>query len=307
MRVATRCIAAVLEVQLTIAAALGQLAGEVTVLLLGVNLGNDAFLRLEVEGHRVVLVSVATHLEHGSALQSAGGRITSTRCVDEATVEHHEDLLALQVHVLVFYVGIAVEIGTARCCLIGQRVVGCILDRRVDAILAHAVHAVEGERVVNHLIIIIDGQLKGVHRRGVALQLGSSLFHDCRYRVGRNRLELARSRVGNGQRLAYYRRVNLLADGVHHLLHLGNSIGQGYLFRQLKGIRQGGILDHPFYGVGNNGIGFRQSSNRLRHILNVILTERRRGTCPHKNEGYEHQKDDRSLFHGCKGTKKSEE
>ena len=71
--------------------------------------------------------------------------------------------------------GIAVEMGASAGGDVGQRIAGRVLHRCINTVLLLAVQAVEVQRVVNHLIIFIDGQLQGVHRRGVALGLDGSV------------------------------------------------------------------------------------------------------------------------------------
>ena len=112
-------VAAVVEVHLAIAVALRQLRGHEAVVLLGVGIADDAFLRLEVEGHRVGLVGIAAHLEHrGAKLHT--GRIDRTRGMHQTGVELHVYLVAVQVHVLILHVGLAEEAGQSGGSLVGH-------------------------------------------------------------------------------------------------------------------------------------------------------------------------------------------
>ena len=184
MRVVASGIASVLEEHLSVSASLRDLTGQKAVLLLGIDAGDQSFLGLEVEGHRVALILVASHLEDRRTRQVMGRGVHLTRSMHHIAVQAHEDILAGQVHILVLHLRITIEIGARTDGIIGQRVVGRILHRRVDTVLTAAIHAVTGQGVVHHLIIFIDGQLNRVHRCGIAFGLdggfspGSLFFGD---------------------------------------------------------------------------------------------------------------------------------
>ena len=97
-----------LQKQFAVGTTLGYLTGQETVLLLGIYLGYQALLRLEVKGHGVVLVGVAAHLEHRSSLQTARRRVADTGGMNQTAVEHHVYFLTLQVHVLVLHVRVTI-------------------------------------------------------------------------------------------------------------------------------------------------------------------------------------------------------
>ena len=101
-------IATMLEEHLAIGTTLGDPTRQESVVLLGIDLSDKTFLRLEVKGHRVTLVFVATHLEHRGSHKLLGG-VHLTCGVHEVTVETHVDLLTLQVHVLVFHLRLTIE------------------------------------------------------------------------------------------------------------------------------------------------------------------------------------------------------
>ena len=159
MRLVAGSIAAVLNEHLALVVTLGALTGQIAVFLLGVHIADQAFLRLEVEGHRVVLVGVLPHLKHGLADQHAG-RVGLWRGMHHTTVEAHVDFCALQVHVLIFHVGITIDVSRLRRGHIDQRVVALILHRGIDGILLRTVQTVEGNRVVDGFIVLIDGQFE---------------------------------------------------------------------------------------------------------------------------------------------------
>ena len=108
-----------LEEHLTIGTSFGELTRQETFVLLGIDLGDKSFLRLEVEGHRVTLVFVVTHLEDWGTHELLGG-VDLTCGMHEVTVETHVDLLALEVHVLVFHLRLTIEMGQSRGSFIGQ-------------------------------------------------------------------------------------------------------------------------------------------------------------------------------------------
>ena len=99
-----------IEVHVAVSITLRYLRGHVTFILLGVDILDETLLRFEVEGHRIGLVSVATHLENrGSELP--------TRCVartggmNQAGIHRHVNLVALQVHVLILHMRLAIKEG----------------------------------------------------------------------------------------------------------------------------------------------------------------------------------------------------
>ena len=75
MRVVTGGIASVLKKHLSIATSLGFLTGQVSVFLLGIHIGDKTLLRLEVERHLLLLILIATHLEHRRTHHLICGRV----------------------------------------------------------------------------------------------------------------------------------------------------------------------------------------------------------------------------------------
>ena len=92
-----------LQEHLSVSATLGEFTGKEAFLLLCIDARDKTLLRLEVEGHRITLILVATHLEHRSAFQFMGRRIHLTRSMYKIAVQNHVDLLTGQIHVLVFH------------------------------------------------------------------------------------------------------------------------------------------------------------------------------------------------------------
>ena len=84
------------------------LAGEETVFLLGIYIVDKSPLGLEIERHGVALVFVAAHGKHRTSRQLARG-VGRTRGVHQTAVEGHAHLVALQVHVLIFHLGVAIQ------------------------------------------------------------------------------------------------------------------------------------------------------------------------------------------------------
>ena len=223
-------IGTVLQVDFTRSRALGELTVQEAVFLLGVNIADEALLCLEVEGDGIVLVGVLSHLEHRRACQLVVGigdflgslflgfllQCHRTSGMHLTRVQTHIDLLTLQVHVLVFHVRRAIEIGHVGAGKIDDRVLGGVFHWRVDAVLALAVHRVEADGVVDGFVVPVDGQLQRVHLRCVHLQsLGGELL--CVSRV----LRLT-GRVGGLLRWCLFHLL-LLVGGVGRLLFVGRK------------------------------------------------------------------------------------
>ena len=162
-------VAAVVEVHVALAVALGEFGGHVAVLLLGVDVVDESLLGLEVEGHGVGLVGVGAHFEDGCAKLASRG-INGACGMHQAGVQRHVDLVALEVHVLVLHVRLAKEVGHAGDAVVGHGVGGGVLHGGVDAVLALAVQGVGGQGVVDGLVALPDEQLQGVHGRRVGQQ-----------------------------------------------------------------------------------------------------------------------------------------
>ena len=146
------------EKHLPFVVSLRYLAGEESVLLLCIYTGDETFLCLEVKGHGVALILVAAHLKHRCAEDGSGG-VSGACGMHEATVEVHVYLVALQVHVLILHVRVAVEECKSRRCLVSQGVFGCIFHRRVDTVFPLSVDTVEGQGVVYGLVMMVNGEL----------------------------------------------------------------------------------------------------------------------------------------------------
>ena len=151
-----------LQKHFTLLVSLGYLAGHISLVLLGIDSGDETLLCLEIESHGVALVGVASHLEDRSAKQYTSG-ISRTCGVNKATVEIHVYLVALKVHVLILHVRVSVEMSQASGSLVGKRVFGSVFHRRVDAVFPSSVDAVESKRIVNSLIVVVYGKLQRVH------------------------------------------------------------------------------------------------------------------------------------------------
>ena len=150
-----RRISPMLQIQHARGVALRALAGQEAVLLLGVNVADVAFLRLEVERHLLALILVVAHLEHRHAVNIAQ-RVGDAHGMHHIAVHVDIHLLALQVHVLILHVGLAVKMSRARGGVIHYRVVRRILHRGVDAVGLFPVDAVQTYRVVDNLVVHHD-------------------------------------------------------------------------------------------------------------------------------------------------------
>ncbi len=161
-------VGAVLEVEVSIGVALGMLAEEETVFLLGVSVGDEPFLALEIVHHAVALILVFAHLEHRRAtLAFALGAVGNADGRYDALVKVHVHVLAREVHLFVVHLAAAVEEGVLRRGVIDDGVARTESHGRVDAVGFHAVEGVLTKGVIYSLVVAVDGQVKGVHRQCV--------------------------------------------------------------------------------------------------------------------------------------------
>ena len=107
MRVVACGVSSVLKENLALVVTFRQLTGEESVLLFGIYIADESLLGLEVKRHRVGFVCILTHHKHGCSKFHASG-ILSSSCIHQTAVETHVYLLALEVHILVFHVGVAI-------------------------------------------------------------------------------------------------------------------------------------------------------------------------------------------------------
>ena len=169
----TSRIAAMRQIKSTRAVALGTLTAKESVFLLCIDIADQAHLRLEVESHRIVLVSVRTHFKDRCAFQFSRG-ICYTRGMHDATVKTHIDLLTRQIHIGILHLGITVEMGCLGGRIIHERILRLISYRGIDTTSLCPEDAVCLDRVVNGLVVFIDSQLQRVHLGSIRLILQRS-------------------------------------------------------------------------------------------------------------------------------------
>ena len=163
-----------LQEHLTIGTSLGVFTGQVTVFLLRIDIGNITFLALEVKGYLRLLVLVVAHLKDRCSRQFVSGGVPLTSGMHQIAVKAHMDVFTSQVHIGVLHLGVTKEMGRRCGGIIDQRVIGRILHRGIDTVLPMTVDAVQCQRVINSLIMLVDGQLDGIHRRSVTFGLDGS-------------------------------------------------------------------------------------------------------------------------------------
>ena len=156
----------VFDKHLTLVVTFRYLAGEETLVLLSIYARDETLFCLEVKSHGVALVGVATHDEY-RCTEDIASSVLRASGMHEAAVEIHVYLVALEVHVLILHARVTVEVSQARCPFVCERVLGFIFHGRVDAVLTFSVDAVEGQRVVDSLIMMINSQLERVHQCSV--------------------------------------------------------------------------------------------------------------------------------------------
>ena len=113
---------------------LGASTRQESILLFGINIINKGFLALEVEGDGIGIIGVRAHLEDRSSLHAlVGGRVGSTSSFHRTLVDVHGNLVAREVHVGVFHVGVAIEMRHLVGSVIDEGVFCRIIDRSIHA------------------------------------------------------------------------------------------------------------------------------------------------------------------------------
>ena len=158
MRIVAGRIATMLEEHLTVGTTLRQLTGKEALILLGIYITYQAFLRLEVKGHCVTLILITSHFEDRRACQLLSGGIHLTRSMYEVTIQTHVYLFTGQVHILVFHRRITIKMSQSGSSTISQGVVSRIFHRRVNTILTAAIDTIQGQRVIDGFIMLVDSQ-----------------------------------------------------------------------------------------------------------------------------------------------------
>ena len=120
VRIVTGGVATMLEEHLSVGTTLGDLTGEETLILLGIDRCDQTLLRLEVKGHRIALILIITHLEDRCTSQFHLGAVHRSCSMHQVTVEAHGDTVALQIHILVFHLRGTIEISHLDTRIIGQ-------------------------------------------------------------------------------------------------------------------------------------------------------------------------------------------
>ena len=102
-------IASVLQEHFTISTSLREFRSQETIVLLSIHIGYQTLFRLEIKGHRVALILIATHFKHRCTHKLLGSGIHLTRCMHQVAVETHIDLFTRQVHVLVLHIRLSIQ------------------------------------------------------------------------------------------------------------------------------------------------------------------------------------------------------
>ena len=87
----------------------------------------------------------------------------------DATVETHIDLLARQVHVGIFHMGITIEMSRLGVGIIDQRVTCLIRHGSINTSSLRTEDAVFADRIIYCLVMQIDSQLQRVHAQRIVL------------------------------------------------------------------------------------------------------------------------------------------
>ena len=167
-------ITSVVEEHLALGITLRDFRSHETFVLFGIDILDETLLGLEVKGHGISLVGIVAHLkDRCTKLRTRG--IERTRGMHQAGVERHVYLVALQVHVLILHVRLAIEVGNARLALVGHRVLCRIVHRGIDTILTLAIDRIGTQGVVDGFVVYPDGLMQRVHQRSIVLQQGVAL------------------------------------------------------------------------------------------------------------------------------------
>ncbi len=103
-------ITTVLQINLTIGSTLSQLGSHIAIILLGIYIADESLFGLEIKSYSVVLISVTTHLEYWCT-EFLTERVERTCSMYQTGIELHEDLITLQIHILIFHMGLAIQMG----------------------------------------------------------------------------------------------------------------------------------------------------------------------------------------------------
>ena len=160
-------VASVLQINIAQRVALRQFAAQIALLLLRVGVADEPLFAFKIKRNGVALIIVLPHGKDGRSRELLRSRVAYPRCMNDAAVHVDMNALALEVHVLIFHVRRTIKIGRSAARIIHHRVLGREVDGRFDAILLLPIERVKMNRVVDGLIVPIDGALQRVHLRGV--------------------------------------------------------------------------------------------------------------------------------------------
>ena len=103
--IVTGRVTAILQKDIVVRHLLGFATGDIAVALLGHNIRDEAFGRLEIIGNLFGLVFTAVILEYRRALPFPRCRILPAHGMHDAGVQRHIDLLCRQVDVVIGHLG----------------------------------------------------------------------------------------------------------------------------------------------------------------------------------------------------------
>ena len=151
-------IESLLDIHRAAAVALAVEALHVALALLRVDIGDVSLARLEVIADAVRLILVGTLAEERLA-RDGTSRVRTARGVDKAAVNGNIDDGSLELEVLILHPAVAVKVSTRAAIVEGDRVLGRVVDRHVEGILA------PGRRIGRHSVL-----RHGVRQDGIGTQ-----------------------------------------------------------------------------------------------------------------------------------------
>ena len=153
-------VASVLQINIAQRVALRQFAAQIALLLLRVGVADEPLFAFEVKRNRVTLIIVFPHGKDRRSREFLRSRVAHPRCMNDAAIHVDMNALALEIHVLIFHIRRTIKIGRSIACIINHRVVGREVDGCFDAVLLLSIERIEMDRIVNGLVVAIDGKLQ---------------------------------------------------------------------------------------------------------------------------------------------------
>ena len=149
MRRIAGSIFGVLQIKRSVSRALRTLALDIAVALRSIDVGDKAFLRLEVVGHPLTRIGIAALPVDGLLNEHTVG-IADAFCEDQTRIHIHRNAAGVKRHVLIFHLTFAIKEHLLVGRVINQGIGGLKIDRRFErrtSLGAILVQTVDVERI----------------------------------------------------------------------------------------------------------------------------------------------------------------